>query len=188
VYPEKLPETIETSEEELIERAVQGDGQAFGRLYDMHMDRVYRHIFYRIGNSADTEDLTQQVFIKAWQAVGRFKKMTSPFLAWLMTISNHAVIDFYRARKDRVPLEEDTMAECALPGPEQTLEDSVTRAELVGAIRQLPPEQQQVVMLRYVEGFSGRDTAAAMQKSEEAVRIMLFRAVRRLKRTLEQTK
>ena len=185
MYPEKLPEPTETNEEELIEKAVNGDSQAFGKLYVMHVDRVYRHIFYRVGNTADTEDLTQQVFIKACQAVARFKKMSSPFVAWLMTISNHAVIDFYRARKDKVPLEEDVLTDCANPGPEQLLEASVTKAELQNAIRQLTPEQQQVVMLRYVEGFSGRETAAAMGKSEEAVRIMLFRAVKNLKRTLK---
>ena len=179
-------EKTEAEETELIEKAIRGDGQAFGRLYDMHVDRVYRHIFYRIGNTADTEDLTQQVFIKAWQAVGRFKKMTSPFLAWLMTISNHLVIDFYRARKDKVPLGDDALMDCALPGPEQLLDDSVTKSELTHAIRQLSPEQQRVVMLRYVEGFSGRETAAAMHKSEEAVRVMLFRAIRRLKNTLER--
>jgi RNA polymerase sigma-70 factor, ECF subfamily len=185
VHSEKSFQSIEPNEAELIEKAVKGDSQAFGRLYDMHVDRVYRHIFYRVGNTADTEDLTQQVFIKAWQAVGRFKKMSSPFLAWLMTISNNTVIDFYRGRKNNVLLEEDFLSDCVTPGPEQMLEASVTREELDQAIRRLPPEQQQVVLMRYVEDFSGRETAAAMGKSEEAVRIMLFRAIKRLKRTLE---
>ena len=186
MYPEKTPDGTNSEEDGLVQKAINGDSQAFGRLYDMHMDRVYRHIYYRIGNTADTEDLTQQVFIKAWQAIGRFKKMTSPFLAWLMTISNHVVIDFYRSRKDKVVLEEDALVDCATPGPEQELETSVTKNEIQQAIRELPTEQQQVVILRYVEGFSGRETALALGKSEEAVRVMLYRALRRLRRTMEK--
>ena len=83
----------------LVERAIDGDANAFGRLYDMHVDRIYRHVYYRVGNVADAEDLTQQVFIKAWQAIHRYKKTASPFLAWLIKISHNLVIDFYRSKK-----------------------------------------------------------------------------------------
>ena len=65
----------------LVQKAIGHDANAFGRLYDMHVDRVYRHIYYRGGNEADAEDLTQQVFLNAWQAIGRYKKMASPFIA-----------------------------------------------------------------------------------------------------------
>ena len=63
--------TTDTSSDinKLVDRAIGGYGDAFGRLYDMHVDRVYRHIYYRVSNTADAEDLTQQVFIKAWQAI-----------------------------------------------------------------------------------------------------------------------
>ena len=185
MHSEKTPNETEADEDRLVQQAIDGDSQAFGRLYDMYIDRVYRHIFYRIGNTSDTEDLTQQVFIKAWQAISRFKKMSSPFLAWLMTISNHLVIDFYRAHKETVLLEEDFIVDKSSPGPECAVETSWAKAEVHKAIRQLPPEQQQVVMLRYIEGFSGRDTAAAMDKSEEAIRVMLYRALKRLRRIME---
>ena len=95
----------------VVQRAIGHDAEAFGRLYDMHVDRVYRHIYYRVGNEADAQDLTQQVFFKAWQAIGRYKKMASPFVAWLMTISHNLVIDFYRTRKDRAYLESEILAD-----------------------------------------------------------------------------
>jgi len=76
----------QTSEEAmLVQKAIGHDAEAFGRLYDMHVDRVYRNIYYRVGNEADAEDLTQQVFLKAWQAIGKYKKMASPFVAWIMS-------------------------------------------------------------------------------------------------------
>jgi len=92
----------QTSDEAmLVQRAIGHDAEAFGRLYDMYVDRVYRHIYYRVSNEADSEDLTQQVFLKAWQAIDRYKKTASPFIAWLMTVSHNLVVDFYRAKKDK---------------------------------------------------------------------------------------
>ena len=93
---ERRPETRAQDDTLLVRRAISRDPEAFGRLYDMYVDRVYRHVYYRVGNVADAEDLTQQVFLKAWQAIDRYKKTASPFLAWLMTISHNLVVDFYR--------------------------------------------------------------------------------------------
>jgi RNA polymerase sigma-70 factor, ECF subfamily len=106
---------INTSDtEELVRRARDGDGDAFGRLYDMYVDmyvdRVYRHVYYRVNNTADAEDLTQQVFIKAWQSIGKYKKTASSFLAWLIKISHNLVIDFYRARKSEARIDVDVLA------------------------------------------------------------------------------
>jgi RNA polymerase sigma factor (sigma-70 family) len=106
----------------LVERAAGGDAAAFGELYDIHIDLIYRHIYYRVGNTGDAEDLTQQVFINAWKAIGRFRKKSSPFAAWLMTISRNLLIDFYRARKDKVSLDDDYDKVSDEPGPEQAAE------------------------------------------------------------------
>ena len=84
------PSQGRTSDEAmLVQRAAAHDAEAFGRLYDMYVDRVYRHIYYRVGNESDAEDLTQHVFLKAWQAIDKYKRTTSPFIAWLMTIANN---------------------------------------------------------------------------------------------------
>jgi DNA-directed RNA polymerase specialized sigma24 family protein len=108
----------QTSDEAmLVQKAIGHDAEAFGRLYDMHVDRVYRNIYYRVGNEADAEDLTQQVFFKAWQAIDRYKKMASPFIAWLMTISHNLVVDFYRTRKDKAYLEAEVLADDSTPNP-----------------------------------------------------------------------
>ena len=100
----------------------------------MHVDRVYRNIYYRVGNEADAEDLTQQVFLKAWKAIGRYRRMASPFIAWLMTISHNLVIDFYRTRKDRAYLEAEVLADDSAPSPERAAEDSIGQQRLRKAI------------------------------------------------------
>ena len=172
---------IETDVDEarLVERAVNLDGDAFGRLYDMHVDRVYRHIYYRTGNETDAEDLTQQVFLKAWQAIHRYKKTASPFIAWLMTISQNLVIDFYRTRykRDKAYLEADITADESVPSPEQVTEARFDQQQVRRAILQLPKDQQQVVLLRFVEGFQNAEIASIVGKSEGAIRVILHRGL-----------
>jgi RNA polymerase sigma-70 factor (ECF subfamily) len=170
----------------LVQKAIGHDANAFGRLYDMYVDRVYRHIYYRVGNEADAEDLTQQVFLKAWQAIGRYKKMTSPFVAWLMTISHNLVIDFYRTRKDRAYLEAEVLADDSAPDPERAAEASIEQQRLRRAILQLGGDEQQVVILRLIEGFEFTEIASLLKKKEGNIRVILHRALVKLRNILEK--
>lgn len=170
----------------LIQRAVSRDADAFGKLYDMYVDRVYRHIYYRVGNVADAEDLTQQVFLKAWQAIGRYKKTASPFLAWLMTISHNLVVDFYRTKKDKTYLEAEVTANDLASSPERIAEARFEQQHLRRAILQLHGDQQKVIMLRFIEGFEFKEIAPLLGKSEGAIRVILHRALARLRQVMEK--
>jgi RNA polymerase sigma-70 factor (ECF subfamily) len=170
----------------LVKKAIEHDSQAFGRLYDMHVDRVYRHIYYRVGNEADAEDLTQQVFLKAWQAIDRYKKMASPFIAWLITISHNLVVDFYRTKKDKAYLEAEVLANHSASSPEQTAETSFEQQRLRRAILQLGGDEQQVVLLRFIEGFEFGEIASLLNKKEGNVRVILHRALVKLRNILEK--
>ena len=170
----------------LVRKAIGHDAEAFGRLYDMHIDRVYRNIYYRVGNEADAEDLTQQVFLKAWQAIGKYRRMASPFVAWLMTISHNLVIDFYRTRKDRAYLEAEILADDSAPSPERVAEASMEQQRLRRAILQLGGDEQQVVMLRLIEGFEFAEIASLMKKTEGNIRVILHRALVKLRNVLEK--
>jgi RNA polymerase sigma-70 factor (ECF subfamily) len=172
----------------LVDRAKDGDSNAFGRLYDMHVDRVYRHVYYRVGNVADAEDLTQQVFLKAWQAIGRYKKTASPFLAWLIRISHNLVIDFYRSSKAKTYLDFDAIASEPESGPEHLAEIHFDQQQVRQAILELPSDQQQVVLMRFIEDFSYPEIAASLGKSEGAVRVIQHRALVRLRKILEKVK
>jgi len=172
----------------LVYRAAGGDADAFGRLYDMHVDRVYRHICYRVGNIADAEDLTQQVFIKAWQAIHRYKKTASPFLAWLIKISHNLVIDFYRSNRTMAYCDLDIFSSNPSSNPEHIAESQFEQQQMRQAILELPGDQQQVILMRFIEGFSYAEVAASLNKSEGAVRVILHRALVRLRKILEKVK
>ena len=172
----------------LVNKAKDGDADAFGRLYDMHVDRVYQHVYYRVGNIADAEDLTQQVFLKAWQAIGRYKKTASPFLSWLIRISHNLVIDFYRSNKARTYLDFDIVASEPESGPEHLAETHFDQQQVRRAILELPDDQQQVVLMRFIEDLSYPEIAASLGKSEGAVRVIQHRALVRLRKILEKVK
>jgi len=169
----------------LIQKAMAGDADVFGRLYDMYVDRVYRHIYYRVSNVADTEDLTQQVFLRAWQAIPRYKKTASPFIAWLMTISHNLVVDFYRAKKDKIRLRDGVLAEDPESSPEVMAQAHFDQEKLRMAISQLHGDQQRVVLMRFIEGFSFAETADSLGKSEGTTRVILHRALKKLRHILE---
>ncbi len=182
--------TTDTSSdiEKLVDRAIDGDGDAFGRLYDLHVDRVYRHIYYRVSNTADAEDLTQQVFIKAWQAISRYKKTASLFLAWLIKISHNLVIDFYRAKKSETYIDFDIVATKPESDPEHMVEACFNQQELRRAILELHGDQSQVILMRFIEDFSYEEIAASLGKSVGAVRVILHRGLARLKKILNKAK
>lgn len=172
------------SEQALVDAAVDGDAQAFASLYDRHLNRVYRHIYYRVGNRADAEDLTQQVFLQAWRAIGRYRRTAAPFIAWLLTIAHNAVVSHYRRAR------ETTRSEIAAPAHDRWT-DPETRAILEQerrlvqqAIRELRPEQQLVVTMRFIEGFDYAAIAGALGKREGNVRVIQHRALAELRRLL----
>ncbi len=100
------------SEVFLLQQAVKRDRTAFATLYDLHIDRVYKFVFYWLPSQADAEDITQEVFVRAWRSIDKYKLSGSPFIAWLITIARNLVNSHYRAAKKLVPLDDmDPVAE-----------------------------------------------------------------------------
>jgi RNA polymerase sigma-70 factor (ECF subfamily) len=172
----------------LIQKAASGDEEAFGSLYDMNVDRIYKHIYYRTGNIKDAEDLTQKVFLKAWQAIGRYKITASPFLAWLMRISHNLIIDSYRRKKDEIYFDVEFCAADPSPSPEQAAEIDFDKQRLRGTILQLPVDQQHVILMRFIEGFTYAEIASSLGKGEGAIRVIQYRALKKLRHILEKEK
>ena len=170
-------------ENSLLERAAQGDADAFGQLYDLHVDAVYRHIFYRMGNWDEAEELTAEVFLRAWQSVRRFRPQGYSCRGWLFKIGDNLVIDRFR-RRARRPMAESGEAD---PGPlvEEIVGKSFEQERLRRAMAKLPPDQQQVLILRFVEGMKAKEVAALMKKNEGAIRTMQFRSLKALRALLE---
>jgi RNA polymerase sigma-70 factor (ECF subfamily) len=167
--------------EVLVDRAAAGDTEAFGYLYDIYADRIYRHIYYRTSSVEEAKDLTQDVFIEAWRALPRYKRTKTPFLGWLFTICRHTVIDYYRTKKDHAYLSNEIIVEDHGKGPEKLIEEQFAQQEVRRSILQLPEDQQQVIIMSFIEGFPYSEIAATLNKSEGNIRVIVHRALKRMR-------
>lgn len=168
----------------LVQEASRGDGEAFGKLYDLHLDSVYRYVYYKVGNQAEAEDLTAQLFAKAWEAMPRYQWRDIPFSHWLMRLARNAVIDHYRTARSHGELDEALVSEEL--GPQGEYLRAERARELTQALRKLPEEQRTVISLRFIEGLDYPEVAAIMGKSLGALRVAQHRALATLRRTLDQ--
>jgi RNA polymerase sigma-70 factor, ECF subfamily len=166
----------------LARRAGNGEAEAFGVLYDRYVDQVYRYTFYRVRNEAEAEDVTSEVFMRALRAIPKYEPRQA-FLAWLYRIARNAVID--RARRSHTQISfEDALAH---PGVDQVVEPDATilalsdKEAVRGALAKLTPLQQEVIVLRFVEGYSTHEIADLVGKREGTVRGIQFRALEALR-------
>jgi RNA polymerase sigma-70 factor (ECF subfamily) len=176
-----IDEAPTLNEETLVRRAIDGDAEAFGDLYVHHVDAIYRYVFYKVGSEKRAEDLTEQVFLKAWQAMDAYEPRGYRFSSWLYRIAHNTVVDHHRMKKDESSLEAIafTLADESL-GPEETLMKKREVARLVEALAELSKEKQELIILRFVEGLSHAQVAEILDKSEGACRVMQHRALARL--------
>ncbi|MDO8506863.1 MAG: sigma-70 family RNA polymerase sigma factor [Candidatus Limnocylindria bacterium] len=169
---------------DVIDRARSGDRAAFAELYDTHCNAVYRYVLYRVREPSDAEDLTSEVFTRAFANIHRYRWQGKSFLAWLYTIARNAVTD--RRRRTRPTVDLDDAYGVAADGP--TAHDHAVRGEQVdalrGAVKHLTTEQQEVLLLRFVEHMSSRQVAKMLGKNEGAIRALQFRALGRLRKIL----
>jgi RNA polymerase sigma-70 factor, ECF subfamily len=186
-------------ERALVARAQQGDRQAFGRIYQDYVDRVYSFVAFRVRDDPLAEDLTQEVFVQALRALPSYDWRGS-LAPWLLRIARNTIIDHWRQRARR-PERTLTAVEVGDTDEEgDRLErwvsdeaaEAVARAEqvldrrrLVAAATHLTQLQQQVVALRFASGLSVQETAAAMGRSEGAIKNLQHHALRALRRRLD---
>jgi RNA polymerase sigma-70 factor (ECF subfamily) len=172
------------NEAELARRASGHDQLAFAELYNAYVDKIYKYIYYRVGNASDAEDLCEQVFLKAWEAIGRYTWCGYPFSSWLYRLAHNLVVDHYRTRRDTMPLN-DAAAGAGADDAESLLHRTLQAAELWDALYRLTDEQRQVIALKFIEGFDNADIARMMGKKEGAIRALQYRALRSLQNILE---
>ena len=175
----------ETDEDRLVDEAIQGDRECFGRLYERYALRVFRHVFHLTGDASLAEDLTAQTFLNALQAISRYEPRGVPFTAWLLRIAANLVIN-YRKSKTNVhqPLPDQLESRQALTSPESTFEN-LDSERVWQHVRRLRAEQRQVIVMHFVDGLSYQEIAAVMGKSVGAVRVVQFRALTNLRRMLQ---
>ncbi len=171
----------------LVARAVTRDRAAFAELYDLHLDRVYRYISYRTGNRQDAEDLTEQVFLQAWAAIERFRWQGKPFLAWLYAVAHNLIVDWRRRSMTSDSLDDaDHAIDVESVSASQAMSQWIDAELLATAIKRLTPDQQQVITLKFMDGFDTATIAKMMDKREGTIRALQLRALQSLRRELER--
>ncbi len=169
-----------------VDRARSGDQAALADLYDWYMPRVYRYAVARVGNVAEAEDLTEEVFLKVLGAICDFRWQEVPFSSWLFRIAHNHVATHYRRTAQRGGPTAELSEEMVdwRQGPAAAVEEKITHEEVRRATQHLPDAQREVIELRFAVGLSIAETAKALGKNEGNVKALQHKAVSRLQKLL----
>jgi RNA polymerase sigma-70 factor (ECF subfamily) len=173
-----VPE-IEFKEEKVLALASQGDRDAFGQLYQRYVERIFNYVYYRTGNIHDAEDLTARVFQRAMNHIHNYTDRGVPFSAWLYRIAHNLVANWHRdrGRKQEIPLDDLPILPAKGTHPERNLLRSQEQEVLLKHIRKLPPERQNLLILKFVENMSNAEIGKIMGRSEGAVKSLYHRTL-----------
>ncbi len=175
----------EESDAALIARAKE-EPEAFGLLYERYVGRIYNYIYYRTGNHQDAEDLTARTFYRALKHISRYVDQGAPFSAYLYRIAHNVVANWHRDRNRRRIVSLDTLVIVTRERdePEAIAERRDEQEMLLQAIRQLPPERQQLIILKHVEQMSNVEIAEIMGRTEGAIKSLYHRTLVALREKL----
>lgn len=171
----------------LVALAQKGDTEAFGQVYDALVKPVYRYIYYRVDPQI-AEDLTEETFLKVWQNLKKYKRGKNPFSSWVFKIAHNLVCDYYRKNETTSEIDENIADTQEHLSPEHTITIKFTQIQLRTAIKKLPENSQQVIILKYINELDNNEIAKSIGKSEGAIRIIQFRALKQLRSILEEKK
>ncbi|MCP4164856.1 MAG: sigma-70 family RNA polymerase sigma factor [Chloroflexi bacterium] len=177
----------DTSESTLIENA-KTDPEAFGELYERHVDKIYNYIYYRVSNRDDAEDLAARTFFQALDKIGSYEHRGAPFSAWLYRIAHNLVANWHRqqSRRKSVPLEDLTLVSTRTPNPGNVAEKRETQEELLDAIRRLADDRQQLLILKYVERLPNAEIGRLMGRTESSIKSLYHRTLLSLRDDLQE--
>jgi RNA polymerase sigma-70 factor, ECF subfamily len=175
----------------LVTLAQQGDAEAFGMVYDRYVDQIYRYLYYRVGSHAVAEDLTSETFLRALRRIDSFTYTGKDIGAWFTTIARNLVTDHVKSSRFKLEVSTADMLDADRSGPdddgvETQVIEKLRDAALLDAVRRLKPEQQECIVLRFLQGLSVAETSEVMSRSEGAVKQLQLRAVRALAKLLPE--
>lgn len=175
---------------QLLRAAQQFDDRALARIYQMYSDRIFRYVFFRVGERNRAEDLTGEVFVRMLENIGNFRIGAQghalALTGWVFRIAHNLIIDEYRRQKVRVEAEPqyDDDDDNDIADPDMSLEIHLTRADLQSALKRLTDEQQTVILLRFDQGLTNGEISHILGKTETAVKALQRRALAALQRHL----
>jgi RNA polymerase sigma-70 factor, ECF subfamily len=171
-----------TAEAELLAMARALDARALGQIHDEYYPEIYRYALYRVGETEAAADIAAEVFLRLLNALHAGRPPQTTLRGWLFGVAAHQVADYWRRDRAPVELSEDLTDGSSVAGE---VEDRLQRSEVRRALRRLTEEQQQVLALRFGDGFSVEESAAVMGKSATAIKALQFRALEALRRYLD---
>jgi RNA polymerase sigma-70 factor (ECF subfamily) len=174
----RVPRTGET-----VPGLVARDGSWFAQLYEANVQSVYRYAAMLVHDGALAEDVTAEVFMKAWRGRDGFRGTGAP-LSWLLSITHNSAINVLRHEHDTVDVDSIHEPEDPESDPADQLGSELDAAEVRAAIARLTPDQQQVILLRFFEGLPHEAVAARLGRNPNAIRAVQFRALSRLRKLL----
>lgn len=172
----------------LVLEAKRGQKEAFGALYEHFASPIYRFIFLKTSNREDAEDLLHQTFLKAWDHIQSYEDRGASFQSWLYSIARNTVTDFYRTRKATISLASYASDPIeAQKDPTNHLELNLALKNIRMHIDRLSHTEQDALILRYVEDLEHKTIAGILQKSESATKVLIHRALAKIKLRIDQT-
>jgi RNA polymerase sigma-70 factor (ECF subfamily) len=178
------------SEKDIVTRAISGDGEAFTSLYERYFDKVYRYVYVRLGNHAEAEDLTQEVFVKALEAIGSYRWRNLPFASWLFRIAHNCTVDHVRrqGKVERLTTEDVVVVPDTGPGPAAVAEQRFEIEELRANIRRLSPAQREVISLRFGAGLTTAEVSEALGKNTGTIKALQYNGIMALRKLMSGEK
>ena len=182
-----VPLYILDGEEHIVQAAIEGESSAFGKLYDHYHPAIYRFVAFKVGRREDAEDITHQVFLKAWLSVERYQSKGFPFSSWLYRIARNHVIDFYRSDKQHTPIDDVAHELIGDDVLVESVEQGIALERVTSALTELKDEYQDVIILRFIEERSLKETAVSLERSVGAVKVLQHRAMHQLRTLLDDS-
>jgi RNA polymerase sigma-70 factor (ECF subfamily) len=177
-----------SQELEWIRQAKLGNTDAFGALYSLHAESVYRFLLSNLGDVQEAEDLTEEVFIRVWRAIPSYEEGEFPFTAFVFRIARNLLIDHFRANHRKmisVSIEAENLDE-SLKDPDATPIYNLEHEELYAALHRLREDYREILVLRFLSDLSIIEISKAMDRSPGAVRVLQHRALAALRKVLQK--
>jgi RNA polymerase sigma-70 factor (ECF subfamily) len=169
----------------LVIQAAKGDKDAFGSLYERYLDEIYRYVYFRVFNHQEAEDLTETVFLKAWEALPKNRKRIKNFRAWIYRIAHNLVIDDIRKKRPEI-LEDESVVHLEQLGIESELEEKQESQALIQALAHLDHKYRQIIVLRFFSQISHAEVAQILDIDEGHVRVLQYRGLKRLRQLMDK--
>lgn len=169
---------------QLVKEAQSGDTEAFGRIYDLLLDRVYRFIYFRVNSKEDAEDLTETVFMKMWEGLKGYEDTGVPFEAWVFRIARNSVTDYYRTNKSNVAIDEALEIEDDSPSIEEIVETNLTKEKVLEALKKLPDIYKDIITMKFIEELENEEISQILDKPVDQIRVLQSRALKALRKEL----